>query len=536
MPHNITSPTDQAPIVHRSETEICFRVDDVVPSPIRLPLTHARQQFEKRLARPLQAFTHEQASDIVLEKHGIEHGLVHAVYLAFSEHRPLVLTPDVIWIALAQGFAQHLNLHAEALRSRMVSHKGKVTMEASAFELVTPEDWNEVIQQWSTGIQSHVPAELYQLMLCDFSTTTPIIRTASQVVMLDAFQQYFDYALYFICGIPTITVKGTVQDWLSIRTRVDVMAGYHLEWWTDRLKPICDGFIDTVQGHPSQTFWKHIFSPKEVYGGSLITGWLADLFPYIKDSITEAPTVRNPILEIPRAHLISECGLSPKRVPTGLSRAPFIIKSSPGHPGKEMELIAGFIGVKQEVNTGQLEPEIGWAVLEQDETSRVLSLLTSVAAPGEPPQKEAMPHTEQERHKQYALIDDTGMPKECVRLMHNYEDGQVFYGTTSHPWVLRPLSDLTPRQIWSSNVRIFSPGVHFMDLADGRAIVYVPFAVNQHESSSWWIAVGQPDGQQFVHNSVMVIAHGFLSFLQRVTAAEGRYYFDDPEFQPDVML
>jgi hypothetical protein len=60
-----------------------------------------------------------------------------------------------------------------------------------------------VIQQWSTGIQSHIPAELYQMMLCDFSTTTSIIRTASQVVMLDAFQQYFEYEVVFICGIPT---------------------------------------------------------------------------------------------------------------------------------------------------------------------------------------------------------------------------------------------------------------------------------------------------------------------------------------------
>lgn len=535
MPHNTPSRTDLAPLVHRSDTEICFCVDEVTPCERRLSLTNARQQFEKRVGRPLQAFTHDEASDIVLEQAPIEHSLVEAVYLAFSQHRPLVLTPDVIWIALAQGFAQHLNNHAEALRSRMVSHKGKVTLKASAFELASTQDWNEVIQQWSTGIQSHIPAELYRMMLCEFSTTTPIIRMASQVVMLDAFQPYFDYALYFICGIPTITVKGTVQDWVTIRERVEVMAGYHLEWWTDRLKPICDGFIDTVQGHPLQRFWQHIFSPQEVYGGSLITGWLADLFPYIKDSITAAPTVRNPILEIPRAHLISERGLSPKRVPTGLSRAPFLVKS-PGQPGKEMELIAGFIGVKQEANTGQLEPEIGWAVLEQDETSRVFTLLASVATPSAPPQKETTPCTEQERHKRYASVEDTGMPKECVRLMNTYEDGQVFYGTTRHPWSLKPLADLTLRQASSARVQIFSPAVHFMDLADGRAIAYVSFSLNRFERSDWWVLVGKPDGQEFEHGSVTVIAKGFLQLLQRLTAAEGRYYFDDPEFQPDVML
>lgn len=536
MTNKTTRQADHAPIVHRSETDTCFCVDEVTPCEQRLSLTNARQQFEKRMGRPLQAFSHDESSDIVLEQAAIEHSLAEAVYLAFSQHRPLVLTPDAIWITLAQGFAQHLNNHAEALRSRIVSHKGKVTMEASAFELATAQDWNGVIQQWSTGMQPHIPAELYQLMLCDFSTTTPIIRTASQVVMLNAFQQYFDYALSFICGIPTITVKGTVQDWVTIRERVEVMAGYHLEWWTDRLKPICDGFIETVEGHPSKRFWKQIYSPKEIYGGSLITGWLADLFPYIKDPITASPIIRNSILDTPREQLTTQDGLSMGRVPTGLSRAPFTIRSSPGQPGKEMELIAGFIGVKQESKTGQLEPEIGWAVLEEDESSQVFTLLTAAAAPGESSQREATLPTEQERRKRYALIEDMGMPKECVRLMNSYANGQVFYGNSSHPWVLKRLLDLTPRQIWSSNVQIYAPAVHFMDLIDGRGIAYVRFAPPQNQRPAWWITVGQPDGQQFVQNSVTIIAQGFLSFLQRLTEAEGHYYFDEPHFQPEIVL
>jgi hypothetical protein len=48
--------------------------------------------------RPLQAFTHGASTDIVVEQSAIEHSLVETVYLAFSQHRPLVLTPDAIWI------------------------------------------------------------------------------------------------------------------------------------------------------------------------------------------------------------------------------------------------------------------------------------------------------------------------------------------------------------------------------------------------------------------------------------------------------
>src|SRR6185312_5760768 len=139
-----------------------------------------------------------------------------------------VLTPDALWITIAQGFAHHIANHAEALRSSVVQHKGQKTLEATTVELQSPRHWAEVVQQWSDGIRQHVEGDLYQLMICDFSTTSPVIRTASQVVMMDAFQQYFDFELSCICGIPSITVKGSVDDWVRIRERVDVMANFHL--------------------------------------------------------------------------------------------------------------------------------------------------------------------------------------------------------------------------------------------------------------------------------------------------------------------
>lgn len=44
------------------------------------------------------------------------------------------------------------------------------------------------------------------------------------------------------------------------------------------------------------------------------------------------------------------------------------------------------------------------------------------------------------------------------------------------------------------------------------------------------------DGEEFRQGSVTVIARGFLQFFQRLMDADGRYYFDEPDFQPDVML
>ena len=527
-----SSVQDQAPILHRSATEICFRVDEVEPRLEPCTLTKARTRLRQHIGRPLLACSHDESSEVIQAAGAATHGFGNAIYVAFSQHRPLVLTPDALWITLAQGFAHHITNHSEALRSSVVRHTGKTTLQAETVDLSSAQHWAEAVEQWSEGIRHHVQGDLYQLMICDFSTTSPVIRTASQVVMMDAFQQYFDYQLSCICGIPAITVKGSVDDWVKIRERVDVMATFHLDWWTDRLKPICDGLIATVQGTPSQRFWEHIYSPKEMYGGDCITGWLADLFPYIKHPITDAPTVRNPILGIPRTNLTEKDGLSSSAIPAGLSQAPFTLKSASTDDSKGLELIAGFLGVRQQTDNGQLEPEIGWAVVEPDAFTQVLNKFARAGA-RDATSKPLV--ADQQGHPLRELLG-VGIPKELVQLMDRFTEGQVFYEETPHAWLLKLPSELTQREVLSDNFQIFMPAVHFMDLADGRAIAYVSFAPNKFERSDWWIVVGRPEGEAFRQGSVSVIAKGFLQFFQRLLDADGRYYFDEPDFQPDVVL
>jgi Domain of unknown function (DUF4419) len=42
-------------------------------------------------------------------------------------------------------------------------------------------------------------------------------------VVLDAYSPYFSYGLSRVCGILSITLPGTVEDWRKIRTRVDAL-------------------------------------------------------------------------------------------------------------------------------------------------------------------------------------------------------------------------------------------------------------------------------------------------------------------------
>lgn len=79
-------------------------------------------ELRTALRRPIEATWLPRNMLVVCDN---DHALLSAFKIAFYEHMPLRLSPDVIWITLARGFALHINLHAEELRHRFVSHHGK---------------------------------------------------------------------------------------------------------------------------------------------------------------------------------------------------------------------------------------------------------------------------------------------------------------------------------------------------------------------------------------------------------------------------
>jgi hypothetical protein len=315
------------------------------------------------------------------------HPLIQAVDLAFSDHRPLVLSPDCIWLTIMQGFGHHLQEHAEALRGRVVRHEGKKELIVTANSLA-PECWPALISQFSSQIRDHSDAVLYETLLCQFSTTTPTIRTACEVALMDTYQRYFDYTMHCVCGIPNITLQGTPDDWQRVRDRIEVLATYDLGWWTSRLAPILDQFVATSKGDPDSSFWQAIYKPKKVYVTDMATGWIADLFPYLFGAPTRQATdwaregrglcdsparYRNHILGKERTNWLppdtrgpmTSAGVSLKAFPSGLSRAP-VTAELPGGSKVKIELLAGFLGASQSPEDNALSPIISWAVVQKD--------------------------------------------------------------------------------------------------------------------------------------------------------------------------
>lgn len=341
--------------------------------------------LEALLKSPVEACS--RLKDPVLEV-GTRHQLFEAVRLAHNYHYPLVLDPDSIWLTIAQGLANHITENGERLRRRFVAHDGKkkIIIHRDSFSRGSPDnDWPGAFAEFSAAIKESIGEHNHSMIVADFSTTGPVERAASEVVLMDAMKSYFRYGVMTCCGIPTITLDGTVQDWERILDKVNqwevagppppglgtldamVTPDLGLEWWTDHLKPILRQFIEAAKGNVDRDWWNNIFNQFGGSGPPTMTGWLGNFFPYLTSG---GKLYRNDRIGTDR------CSYSDDELPSSLSKAPFewAIDGS----NFDYEFVAGLTGVAQSLpgkpfltKTGgkpvqdfAIRPVAGWAVRE----------------------------------------------------------------------------------------------------------------------------------------------------------------------------
>lgn len=300
------------------------------------------------------------------------HPFVAAAELAFAQHRPLALSPDMIWLLIMQGFSHHVAADAERLRPQLVTHRGKIALTVRRDDFVkgSPENpWEEVFAEMSGQVRHHIGGTTHDLLMPTFSTTGEVERAAAQVVLLGAMRSYFDYRFLTLCGIPGVALEGTAADWDALIERTRPLARFGLEWWTRPLLRVLDEFRRAARGDVRLPFWRSLYKENDQSGGPYLTGWVGVFFPYLLDRDTGQATCRNQTLTAPawerRESEQPWFGGGPtlEWLPSGLSRVPFVWQYMERH--HPMELLAGFTGVRQDPATFTLRPEIGWAVRER---------------------------------------------------------------------------------------------------------------------------------------------------------------------------
>ena len=95
------------------------------------------------------------------------------VVRAYAEHRPLVLSPDMMWVLVSQGFARYVNAHSEQMRYQLVSHDDKMDLVVQSEKDLLSEDadWEKLMSDFTTQINDNTKGDIAQTITADFSTT-----------------------------------------------------------------------------------------------------------------------------------------------------------------------------------------------------------------------------------------------------------------------------------------------------------------------------------------------------------------------------
>lgn len=337
---------------------VTFAVDDIEASTDRLPTTVLLDAMRRKLSR--EVLLSPAATRSVTARSSRWNPFVDAVHLAFSRHLPLLLSPDIVWLTILQGFSHHVRENAESLRGRLVRHQGCLTL-VEKIQNLGLEEVVRAISGFSRQIREATDPVLHEMLLCNFTTTTPEVQTASEIALMDTYSHYFEFSLdYCICGIPHITLTGCIQDWQTIRDRIEVLETFGLDWWVSELRPILDQFVRAAEGQADREFWQGIYKyqpPKAPYDRELVTGWLVNLFPYLGDI---SPRRRNPAIGGEKREVAAGAlpfGLCSVNVELNLVNDDRQILAK-----KELELVAGLLGVSQAVEDSAVFPVINWCL------------------------------------------------------------------------------------------------------------------------------------------------------------------------------
>jgi hypothetical protein len=295
---------------------------------------------------------------------------------------------------------RYVNANAEALRSNFVSHDGQK-------ELVVYDEGNRYTTSYSRISDNFTKAleenindpSLRDWVLQTFSTTTATDRTVAAVAMMGTLQKYFSYKAYLECGIPSVTLLGTREDWAKLRDAVADPKrlpefGEETKVWSEVLGVVLNHFVESFDEPDSseiKDFWQKIahFSG----GGSgprYWSGWITAFCfwneegKYLRQSPIPIPNAsmggrmvlrrnaeRHLNIDGQDFHKVDSSELPPARV-----SVPIIVKDNGAQFSGRM--IAGCIGLNvtesgEELEQGgtgldTLRPETGWWMFEEKET------------------------------------------------------------------------------------------------------------------------------------------------------------------------
>lgn len=359
-------------------TPVIFAVSDVPLAAEPLPSTPAVEILSNPAGDKMEAFSPVGKQAWVGLPREIRHPFVAAAHLAFRDHRPLALSPDMIWLLILQMAAAEVQAEPEKHRKWFASHQhGKRALIVRDDHMMpgnSSNDWPAIFADFERQILRNAPGSPIGDFSHQFSTSTPSEIASRRVVLLSASSPYYNLRLHTLSGIPRIELYGSVQDWKWIRARIEALAKFNMERRITALSPVLDEFVAAAEGKANPAFWRSFYRYADESGFEYVSGWL-NLF-FVRENSSSLHDVLNPEfswanppetreeLGAVNLPLASGTGFYPT---TGCSEVEFIWE----YLGEDMpmRLRAGFMGIAQDDASKTLRPAIAWQVVHENMTT-----------------------------------------------------------------------------------------------------------------------------------------------------------------------
>lgn len=219
-------------------------------------------------------------------------GFVGAAYMAYNNHHELVIRPDDIWLAILAAMAGYVDAHAEEMREVFVKHSGKerISIQVVDSSSVKDVDWARLVTSFGDEIGKRTISGVLEWAEPGFTTSTAKDRVIGRIMLMGAMKNYFEYrASMCACGLPSVSLEGTLADWLDVRARAERIRVYGvsshqpmLVEWHKVLERVLDKFIQSYQGNVDRKWWNGICEYQGMSGSSDITGWILAFTPFKK--------------------------------------------------------------------------------------------------------------------------------------------------------------------------------------------------------------------------------------------------------------
>ncbi len=225
-----------------------------------------------------------QSSDEHQYSFSVKQGFLGAIYLAYAKHYDLVIAPDDVWLTILFAFSDYMKHHAEDMRPVFVNHDQKKQLIINTEDSFKNQCWEDLLCKFENALGENIKKDHKDWIIPHFSTTTALTRTISQIIFMGINKQYFSYGITTLCGIPNVTLQGSLEDWnmlLDKIKRLGELGDYpDLANWSTMLTTIVSKMIDSYNGNVDVDWWNQCIHHHQWSGTDDFSGWALAFFPF----------------------------------------------------------------------------------------------------------------------------------------------------------------------------------------------------------------------------------------------------------------